>query len=41
MRKVLEKSVGRSEDLEGPKEPAGPVVENQIGEKGDEMVVEG
>ena len=41
MRKVLEKSVGRSEDLEGLKEPAGLVVENQIGEKGDVMVVEG
>ena len=35
MKKVLEKSVGRSE------EPAGPVVENQIGEIGEEMVVEG
>ena len=41
MRKVLEKSVGRSEDPEGPKELVGPVVENQIGEKGDVMVVEG
>ena len=35
MKKVLEKLVGRSE------EPAGSVVENQIGEIGDEMVVEG
>ena len=41
MRKFLEKLVGRSEEPEGPKEPVGPVVENQIGEKGDEMVVEG
>ena len=41
MKKVLEKSVGRSKELEGLREPAGPVVENQIGEKGDEMVVEG
>ena len=41
MKKVLEKSVGRSEELERPKEPVGLVVENQIGEIGDEMVVEG
>ena len=41
MKKVLEKSVGRSEELERPKELVGPVVENQIGEIGDEMVVEG
>src|ERR1700761_1280713 len=41
MKKVLEKSVGRSEEPERPKEPAGPVEENQIGEIGDEMVVEG
>ena len=41
MKKVLEKSVGRSEEPAGPKEPAGPVVENQIGEIGKEMVVEG
>ena len=41
MRKVLEKLVGRSEEPEGLREPAGLVVENQIGEKGDEMVVEG
>ena len=40
MKKVSEKSVGRSEELEGLKEPAGPV-ENQIGEIGEEMVVEG
>ena len=38
MKKVLEKLVGRSEE---PKEPAGLVVENQIGEIGEEMVVEG
>ena len=41
MKKVLEKSVGRSKEPERPKEPVGPVVENQIGEIGDEMVVEG
>ena len=41
MRKVLEKLVGRSIEPGSPKEPAGPVVENQIGEKGDEMIVEG
>ena len=41
MKKVLEKLVGRSEEPAGPKEPAGLVVENQIGEIGKEMVVEG
>ena len=40
MKKVLEKSVGRSEEPERPKTPAGPVEENQIGELGDEMVLE-
>ena len=40
MKKVLEKSVGRSAELEEPKEPAGPVVVNQIGEIGDKMIVE-
>ena len=34
MKKVLEKLVGRSEEPERPKEPAGPVVENQIGNRG-------
>ena len=41
MKKVLEKLVGRSEEPEGPKELVGLVVENQIGEKGDAMIVEG
>lgn len=34
MKKVLEKSVGRSEELEGPWE------ENQIGERGENVDVE-
>ena len=40
MKRVLEKSVGRSAEPEEPKEPAGPVVVNQIGEVGDKMNVE-
>ena len=40
MKRVLEKSVGRSVELEELKELVGPVVVNQIGEVGDEMNVE-
>ena len=40
MKRVLEKSVGRSAELEELKEPAGLVVVNQIGEVGDKMNVE-
>ena len=40
MRKVLEKSVGRSVELERPKGLAEPEVENQICEIGDKMIVE-
>src|SRR6201996_12970 len=41
MKKVLEKSVGRSEEPERLKELAGPVEKNKIGEIGDEMAIEG
>ena len=40
MKRVLEKSVGRSAEPEEPKELAGLVVVNQIGEIGDKMNVE-
>ena len=41
MKKIMEKSVGRSEEPGSLREPVGPVVINQIGEKEDEMNVEG